>query len=365
MMRHPEFAFRGYRPLQNAQSDYEESGVAQGRRRAFITGVHGQDGSYLAELLLRKGYDVFGLTRNPRHPVLEKMSRFASSDARVGGQLHLIAGDLRDRTVTAQALHEIVPDEVYNLASQSNVARSFTEPELTHESNYLAVSHLLDDVWASNPETRFFQASSSEMFGLTHPPQREESPFMPQSPYAVAKTGAHVLVKEIRETRERFAVAGIAFNHESPRRPEPFVTRKISMAVADICRGQAQTVHLGNLDSIRDWGYAPEYVEGMWRSLQQDEPSDYVFASGNAHSVRDFATFAFEAAGLDWRDHVVHDDALERAHDMKASVGDATRATELLGWSATVTAEQLARIMVESDLRGSDELDRPPLEGWA
>jgi len=339
--------------------------VAQRRRRAFITGVHGQDGSYLAELLLLKGYDVFGLTRNPRHPVLEKIGHFASTDTRVGGQLHLIAGDLRDRAVTSQALSEIEPEEVYNLASQSNVAQSFAEPEVTHESNYLAVSQILDDVWASNPQTRFFQASSSEMFGLTHPPQREDSPFMPQSPYAVAKTGAHVLVNEVREARGRFAVGGIAFNHESPRRPESFVTRKITAAVANISRGQAQTVQLGNLDAIRDWGYAPEYVEGMWRTLQQDEPSDYVFASGTAHTVRDFATFAFEAAGLDWRDHVIHDDAMERAHDMKASVGDATRAAELLGWSATVSAVQLARIMVESDVRGSDELDRPPLEWWA
>ena len=339
--------------------------MAQKRRRAFITGVHGQDGSYLAELLLLKGYDVYGLTRNPRHPLLEKLEIFAASDDRATGQLNFVFGDLRDRSVTSQALREISPDEVYNLASLSNVAESFAEPELTHETNYLAVAQLLDDVWASNTETRFFQASSSEMYGLTDPPQREDSPFMPQSPYAVAKTGAHVRVNEIRESRGRFAVAGIAFNHESPRRPESFVTRKITAAAASIYRGQTETVHLGNLDAIRDWGYAPEYVEGMWRSLQHDEPADYVFASGTAHTVRDFAEFAFDAAGLDWRNHVIHDDILDRAHDMRASVGDATRAKDTLGWSANFTVQQLARTMVEFDLSESGELDRPLLEWWA
>ena len=338
--------------------------MGQNRRRAFITGINGQDGSYLAQLLLLKGYDVYGLTRSRRDRTLQQIELFAAGNDGVRGGLHLIDGDLRDRNTVLKTIEDVAPTEIYNLASQSNVARSFSEPELTHEVNYLAVSQLIDAIRASGSHTRFFQASSSEMFGLTKPPQNEDSPFMPQSPYAVAKTGAHVQVKEMRESFGLFAVSGIAFNHESPRRPEAFVTRKISSAVASISRGQAETLHLGNIEAVRDWGYAPEYVEGMWRSLQHDEPNDYVFASEQSHTVRDFAQFAFAAAGLDWRAHVVHDDNLERAHDMKASVGDASRARQVLGWSATVTTQELAGIMVDYDLSGNDEVDVPRLDSW-
>jgi GDPmannose 4,6-dehydratase len=339
--------------------------LGQNRRRALVTGINGQDGSYLAQLLLLKGYDVYGLTRSRRNRTLQQIELFATSNNGVPGGLHLIDGDLRDLNTVMKTIEDVAPTEIYNLASQSNVARSFSEPELTHEVNYLAVSQLIDAIRASGIDTRFFQASSSEMFGLTKPPQNEVSPFMPQSPYAVAKTGAHVQVNEMREALGLFAVSGIAFNHESPRRPEAFVTRKISSAVASIARGQAETLHLGNIEAVRDWGYAPEYVEGMWRSLQHDEPNDYVFASGQSHTVRDFAQFAFAAAGLDWRDHVVHDDKLERAHDMKASVGDASRARQVLGWSATVTTQELAGIMVDYDLSGNDKVDVPRLDSWS
>lgn len=334
-------------------------------RRALITGVTGQDGSYLAHLLLQKGYQVFGATRNSRHETIVRLSQIAEQLPANEGGFQVVNGDLREPSWFADVLRDIEPTEIYNLAAQSNVALSFSEPELTHEVNYVAVSQLLDALEGSRIETKFFQASSSEMFGLTQPPQNEGSPFLPQSPYAVSKTGSHVLVNELRQRTGRFAVSGISFNHESPRRPTSFVTRKITSAVARIAKGSSDGLHLGNIEAVRDWGYAPEYVEGMWRSLQRDEACDYVFASGSGNTVRQFADYAFSAAGLNWRDHVIHDENLERVHDMTASIGDASRARDNLGWEARVTAQDLARIMVEHDLRGADELDTPRLDGWS
>ncbi len=337
-------------------------------RRAVITGIAGQDGSYLAQLLLAKGYEVHGVVREPglaNDSILAHIARFNdSTDAR----LYTHVGDIRNSAWIEQLLGEIRPHEVYNLAAQSNVARSFLEPESTHEINYVAVSSLLEAVCRITPDVRFFQASSSDMFGLTPPPQNESSPFLPQSPYALAKAGAHVLVREARERGDVFAVSGISFNHESPRRSTAFVTRKITHGVASIVRGEKEHIELGNLDAIRDWGYAPEFVEGMWRSLQHDAPHDYVFASGRGHTVREFVQFACEAAGLDWRERVIHDDLFNRPHDVKATVGDASKAKHILGWSATTTAQQLASIMVEADVeRGSSRLDMidvPRLSTW-
>jgi GDPmannose 4,6-dehydratase len=337
-------------------------------RRALITGITGQDGSYLAQLLLAKGYVVHGIVREPGLSDDSVVAAIARDAKATGASLHTHVGDIRNTIWMSQLLGEIRPHEVYNLAAQSHVALSFLEPELTHEINYVAATHLLDAVCQIVPDARYFQASSSEMFGLTPPPQNESSAFLPQSPYALAKAGAHVAVLEAREGGHVFAVNGVSFNHESPRRSTDFVTRKITHGVAAIVRGDAEFIKLGNLDAIRDWGYAPEFVDGMWRSLQHDEPQDYVFASGRGHSVREFVQFACDAAGLDWRNHVHHEYSLDRPHDVKATVGDASRAKRVLGWSATTTAEQLASIMVEADVaRGRDPLvrvDVPQLSTW-
>jgi len=338
-----------------------------GQRRALVTGIAGQDGSYLAQLLLTKGYSVFGIVRSgsPVNPRLAgSLSPF---DPVAAERLHVVAGDIRDREWLANFIEVVRPDEIYNLAAQSNVAQSFEQPEYTHDVNYVAVDHMLAAVRSLPFAPRFFQASSSEMFGLTAPPQNETSPLLPQSPYALAKTGAHVLVRETREQHGVYAVSGISFNHESPRRPTSFVTRKISSRVAEIVRGEAEFIELGNLDVVRDWGYAPEHVEGMWRSLQHDEPGDYVFASGEGHTVREFVEFSFSAAGLDWRNHLRQDVAFERPHDVKATIGDPAKALSVLGWQASTTARELARIMVEADIsRVGDEshLDVPQLASW-
>ncbi|CAB4557928.1 unannotated protein [freshwater metagenome] len=337
-------------------------------RRALITGVAGQDGTYLAQLLLSKGYEVHGIVREAGHPSNSMLAHIAQLSSTAGARLHQHVGDIRNTQWMAQLLEQIMPNEVYNLAAQSNVATSFAEPDVTHEINYVAVNSLLESVRRLVPHARFFQSSSSEMFGLTPPPQSEESAFLPQSPYALAKAGAHVLVREAREEGNLFAVNGISFNHESPRRSTAFVTRKIAHGVACIVRGEAEHIELGNLEAIRDWGYAPEYVEGMWRSLQHDEPHDYVFASGRGHTVREFVQFACDSVGLDWRERITHDEAFDRPHDVKATIGDATKAKAVLGWSATTTAAELARIMVEADIeRGSRHvsfLDMPRLAAW-
>src|SRR5881392_2977045 len=294
-------------------------------RSALITGITGQDGSYLAELLLEKGYEVHGMVRRAS---TEKFDRIEHLRDRI--TLH--QGDLLDHRSLVDALRAAQPDEVYNLAAMSFVAVSWIQPTLTAEFTGVGVTRLLEAVREVCPETRFYQASSSEMFGkVRETPQNEATPFYPRSPYGVAKAYGHHITVNYRESYGLFACSGILFNHESPRRGLEFVTRKISDGVARIKLGLADELRLGNLDAERDWGFAGDYVEAMWLMLQQDEPEDYVVASGEAHSVRQFATMAFEQAGLDWERHIKTDPALVRPAEVDRLVGDATKARTKLG----------------------------------
>ncbi|WGL52062.1 GDP-mannose 4,6-dehydratase [Nocardioides sp. BP30] len=323
-------------------------------KRALITGITGQDGSYLAELLLEKGYEVHGLVR--------RSSSF--NRARIdpiylhpdnAGRLSLHYGDLTDSTSLTNIVRAAAPDEVYNLAAQSHVAVSFEMPEYTASADAIGAIRLLEAVRQHAPDARFYQASTSEMFGLTPPPQHEGTHFHPRSPYGAAKLHAHWATVNYREAYGLYAVSGILFNHESPRRGESFVTRKISLAAARIAAtgsasGATGALTLGNLDAIRDWGYAAEYVEGMWRMLQQDEPADFVLATGVGSTVRDFCELAFSHVGLDWRDHVVTDPRFVRPAEVPELVGDASHAASELGWKATTSVGELARLMVDADL---------------
>ncbi len=313
-------------------------------KRAFITGITGQDGSYLAELLLEKDYEVHGLVR--RSSLLNR-SRIdhLHDDAR----LHLHYGDLTDGVSLVNLVRMIEPHEVYYLGAMSHVKVSFEMPDYTASTNAIGTLRLLEAIHAARLECRFYQASTSEMFGSTPPPQNEESKFHPRSPYGASKLQAHWVTINYREAYGLFGVSGILFNHESPRRGENFVTRKITKAVAAIEAGIQDHVELGNLDAVRDWGYAPEYVEGMWRMLQADEPTDYVLATGVGHSVRDFCEAAFAHAGLDWRDHVKHNESFERPAEVDALIGDASKAKAELGWQAQTHALDLARLMVDAD----------------
>lgn len=313
-------------------------------KRAFITGITGQDGSYLAELLLEKGYEVHGLVR--RSSLLNR-SRIdhLHDDAR----LHLHYGDLTDGVSLVNLVRMIEPHEVYNLGAMSHVKVSFEMPDYTASTNAIGTLRLLEAIHAARLECRFYQASTSEMFGSTPPPQDEQSTFHPRSPYGSSKLQAHWVTINYREAYGMFAVSGILFNHESPRRGENFVTRKITKAVAAIEAGIQDHVELGNLDAVRDWGYAPEYVEGMWRMLQQDEPDDYVLATGVGHTVRDFCAAAFEHAGLRWEDHVKHNESFERPSEVDALIGNAAKAEAALGWRAQTHALDLARLMVDAD----------------
>lgn len=313
-------------------------------KRAFITGVTGQDGSYLAELLLGKGYEVHGLVRRS-----SSLNRSRIDHLHQNPSLHLHYGDLTDGVGLVNLVHAIEPHEVYNLGAQSHVKVSFSMPDYTASTNSIGTMRLLEAIRAAGLRCRFYQASTSEMFGSTPPPQNEESKFHPRSPYGASKLQAHWVTVNYREAYDLFAVSGILFNHESPRRGENFVTRKITTAVAAIEAGITDHVELGNLDAVRDWGYAPEYVEGMWRMLQADEPTDYVLATGVGNSVREFCEAAFAHADLDWRDHVRYNDSFERPTEVDALIGDATKAHELLGWKAQTTALDLARLMVDSD----------------
>ncbi len=337
-------------------------------RRALVTGIAGQDGTYLAQLLLAKGYVVHGIVRRRLVAADSVLAHLLRDQKTSSSRLHVHVGDIRHQSWLGQLFEDIRPHETYNLAAQSSVAKSFTEPDHTQEVNYTAVGSLLEAVSQFAPETRLYQASSSEMFGLTQPPQNETSAFLPQSPYGVAKAGAYVLVREARENNGLFAVNGIAFNHESPRRSTSFVSRKISHGVAAIIRGDAELLELGNLEAVRDWGYAPEFVDGMWRSLQHDDPQDYILASGEGHSVRDFVQNAFDVAGLDWQTHVRHNEEFDRAHDVQATVGNATKAKEILGWRAETTLRELASIMVEADMQRSASqgvfIDTPTISAW-
>lgn len=314
------------------------------RKRALITGITGQDGSYLAEFLLEKGYEVIGMVRRTSTVNFERIRH-------IQDRITLVQGDLLDQSSLIDILREYRPQEVYNLAAQSFVPTSFKQPVLTGEFTALGVTRLLEAIRLVDPTIRFYQASSSEMFGkVREVPQNENTPFHPRSPYGVAKVYAHWITVNYRESYGMFAVSGICFNHESPRRGLEFVTRKITYTAARIKLGLAHELRLGNLEARRDWGYAPDYVRAMWLMLQQDEPEDYVIATGETHSVREFVELAFDYLGLDWRKYVVVDPALYRPADVDLLVGDATKARTKLGWAPSVTFEQLVKIMVDADL---------------
>jgi len=313
-------------------------------KSALITGVTGQDGSYLAELLLDKGYEVFGLVRRTSTESLERLEAILD-------RITLVGGDLMDPSSMLDALDRARPDEIYNLAAQSFVAESFHEPVFTGEITALGVTRLLEAIRRAAPQAHVYQASSSEMFGkVLETPQRETTPFHPRSPYGVAKVYGHFITVNYRESFGMHASSGILFNHESPRRGIEFVTRKITDGVARIKHGLQTELRLGNLNAQRDWGFAGDYVEAMWLMLQQDEPDDYVVATGETHTVRQFCEIAFERAGLDWARHVVIDKRFERPAEVELLRGDPTKAREVLGWEPKVTFEQLVAMMVDNDL---------------
>jgi GDPmannose 4,6-dehydratase len=338
-------------------------------KRALITGITGQDGSYLAELLLAKGYEVHGVIRRASTFNTARIDHLYTDPHSPDTKLFLHYGDLSDGARLVTLLAEVAPDEVYNLAAQSHVRVSFDEPEHTTDTTGTGTIRLLEAVRLAGIQTRFYQASSSEMFGATPPPQSEASPFYPRSPYAVAKVYSYWITKNYREAYGLFAVNGILFNHESPRRGETFVTRKITRAVAAIKAGRQEFLYMGNLDAIRDWGYAPEYVEGMWRMLQADEPDDYVLATGVGITVREFLQIAFDRAGLDWEDHVRFDERYLRPTEVDALIGDSSRAQTKLGWVPSVDGRKLARLMADADIEsleheGKPWIDTVPLDWW-
>ncbi|MDZ5619999.1 GDP-mannose 4,6-dehydratase [Nocardioides sp. HM23] len=320
-------------------------------KRALITGITGQDGSYLAELLLGKGYEVHGLVRRA-----STLNRSRIDHLHEESMLHLHYGDLTDGVSLVNLIREITPHEVYNLGAQSHVKVSFEMPEYTASTDATGTLRLLEAIRAAKIDCRFYQASTSEMFGGTPPPQHENTTFYPRSPYGAAKLYAHWVTVNYREAYDLFAVSGILFNHESPRRGESFVTRKITLGVAAIKLGVTDHLTLGNLDAVRDWGYAKEYVEGMWRMLQHDQPQDYVLATGIGTTVREFLDYAFSHAGLHWQDHVRHNQAYERPTEVDALVGDASKAREVLGWKPETEAEGLARLMVDADIEQMSRL---------
>jgi GDPmannose 4,6-dehydratase len=313
------------------------------KRKAFITGVTGQDGSYLAEILLEKDYEVYGMVR--------RASTFNRSRIdHLFGEIELVYGDLGDGSVLNQLMRTIRPDEVYNLGAQSHVRVSFDVPEYTADVVALGTLRLLDAIREGDLRCRFYQASSSEMFGkVEETPQNEQTPFHPRSPYAVGKVFGHWITRNYREAYGMYAVNGILFNHESPRRAESFVTRKITVALGAIVRGERSELPLGNLDAKRDWGYARDYMEGAWRMLQQDEPDDYVLATGETHSVQDFLDEAFSYAGLEWREYVTTDPRYFRPSEVDLLLGDYSKAKEKLGWEPTVRFRELVRMMVDAD----------------
>jgi len=317
---------------------------------ALITGVTGQDGSYLAELLLAKGYRVVGVVRRTSHDSYERIQHLV-------GKMEIVPADLLDQHSLQSVVQAAAPDEVYNLAAQSFVPTSWTQPVLTGEFTALGVTRLLDAIRLAKPDARFYQASSSEMFGkVRETPQRETTPFHPRSPYGVAKCYGHYITVNYRESYGMFAVSGILFNHESPRRGLEFVTRRISHGVARIKLGLARELKLGNLEARRDWGFAGDYVEAMWRMLQQAEPDDYVIGTGVQHSVRDCCQVAFAHAGLEWSDYVRHDTALDRPAEVETLLADPSKAAARLGWTPTVPFADLIRMMVDADV---DRLRRP------
>lgn len=319
-------------------------------KRAFITGITGQDGSYLAELLLGKGYDVHGLVRRSSSFNRGRVDPIWSVFPEAADHLHLHYGDMTDGVSLVNLIRDIQPDEVYNLAAQSHVKVSFEMPEYTASADGIGTIRMLEAIRTGAPHARFYQASTSEMYGATPPPQDESTVFYPRSPYGAAKLYAHWATVNYREAYDMYAVSGILFNHESPRRGETFVTRKITLGVAAIKAGTMDRLVLGNLDAVRDWGYAKEYVEGMWRMLQQDAPDTYVLGTGVGTTVKEFLDYSFSHVGLDWQDHVDHDERYERPTEVDALIADPTKAREVLGWTATTGVKELAALMVEADL---------------
>ena len=322
-------------------------------KRALITGITGQDGSYLAEFLLEKGYHVIGMVRRSSTVSFERIAHFQDS-------VEFVSGDLLDEISMIEALRIHRPHEVYNLAAQSFVQTSFGQPVFTGETTALSVTRLLDAIRLVDPDIRFYQASSSEMFGkVLEVPQTETTPFYPRSPYGVAKVYAHWITVNYRESYGLHATSGILFNHESPRRGLEFVTRKITNHVARIKNGIADELRLGNLESQRDWGFAKDYVEAMWSMLQQDEPEDFVIATGETHSVREFCEVAFSHAGLDWEKYVVQDQRFFRPAEVDLLVGNPAKAHDKLGWRARTSFAELVRLMVDADLTLLDGKPRP------
>ncbi|MDA8737280.1 GDP-mannose 4,6-dehydratase [Aquiluna sp.] len=333
-------------------------------KKALIIGITGQDGSYLAELLLQKGYEVHGIVRRSSSFNTDRIDHLYQDRHVDSPKLFLHYGDLSDGSRLVSLIGELKPDEIYNLGAQSHVRVSFDEPEYTGDITGLGTSRVLEAVRLAAPGSKYYQASSSEMFGATPPPQNESTPFYPRSPYGAAKVYAYWMTKNYREAYGIFAVNGILFNHESPRRGETFVTRKITRAVAAIKAGVQSKLYLGNLDAVRDWGYAPEYVEGMWRMLQHDEPMDYVLATGKAATIKDFLTSAFSHADLDWQEFVEFDPRYLRPTEVDALIGDASLAERELGWEAKTMPDELARLMVDADIKaqahaGSPWIDKP------
>jgi GDPmannose 4,6-dehydratase len=315
------------------------------QRTALITGITGQDGSYLAEFLLEKGYRVVGMVRRTSTVNFDRIKH-------IQDQVEIVQGDLLDQSSLMEIIREHQPDEVYNLAAQSFVPTSFSQPVLTGEFTALGVTRLLEAIRHVKPDTRFYQASSSEMFGkVVEVPQRETTPFHPRSPYGVAKVYGHWITVNYRESYGMFACSGILFNHESPRRGLEFVTHKVTHAAARIKLGLQHELRLGNLEARRDWGYAGDYVRGMWLMLQQDQPDDYVLATGETHSVRELCEVAFDHLGLDWRDYVVVDPKHYRPAEVDLLIGDASKARRVLGWEPCVRFDQLVRMMVDADLQ--------------
>jgi GDPmannose 4,6-dehydratase len=324
-------------------------------RKALVTGISGQDGSYLAELLLAKGYEVHGIVRRSSSFNTDRIDHLYRDPHEQGVRLFTHYGDLTDPVALTKLLYELQPDEIYHLGAQSHVRVSFDIPEYTFDVTGAGTLRLLEAIRESGVQTRFYQASSSEMYGSAPPPQSEATPFHPRSPYAVAKVAAFWAAVNYREAYGMYACNGILFNHESERRGETFVTRKITRAVARIKHGLQDKLYLGNLDAKRDWGYAPDYVEAMWMMLQADAPDDYVIATGETHSVREFLELAFAHAGLEWETHVEIDPRYFRPSEVDALLGDPSKARERLGWAPKVGFEELVRIMVEADVASLED----------
>ncbi|MBL8153902.1 MAG: GDP-mannose 4,6-dehydratase [Anaerolineae bacterium] len=315
------------------------------KKRALITGITGQDGSYLAEFLLQKDYEVFGIVRRTSTLNFERIRH-------IQDQINLISGDMLDQTSMIRALSDIRPQEVYNLAAQSFVQTSWMQPVFTGDVTALGVTRLLDAIRTVDPTIRFYQASSSEMFGkVQEVPQRESTPFYPRSPYGVAKVYGHWITINYRESYNLHGTSGILFNHESPRRGLEFVTRKVTHQAAKIKLGLAHELRVGNLDAQRDWGFAGDYVQAMWLMLQQDEPDDFVISTGKTHSVERLIDIAFSTVNLNWKDYTIQDERFMRPAEVDLLIGDATKASQKLGWEPAVTFEQLVQMMVESDLQ--------------